>query len=491
MSVPRQPCRRIVVVGGGQVGILTAAALRQAMPACQVVLVGQQPNPASFADFAPTSLPNSSLMHERLGLDESEIVLRAGGSYRLVTRFQGWSAAGEEGLFSYGETLDPTLKTAFAREWGATRQLGRTDRRQGSIAQVLAEAGRFAPPPPDQQTPLSEVDYALRWNPAAYRDLLIERAQALGVDYIEGQIEAVEVGEGASIGAIRLAGQCRVEADLFVDCSGPAATLSASHPDFALIDWSDTLPTRMVYVGRPTDTVIALEDRVSLVDTGWVTQVAGRDGLHTMLGTGEGVDRDAALATLGAPALAAINLSSGRIAEPWLGNVIAIGDACARFEPVGPYHLDLAHRQIELLLEMLPGKHIEPLERDEHNRRSIMMMEAVHETLAIHFAATRAQTIFGKRPLPGRVADELDQFWRRGRIPFREEDPLLAQERFALLVALGFTPGLPPAAHRADPAAEKQAHRDFAARAQAAIDFAPPYAHWLASVSQQAPVPAG
>ncbi|WP_435199178.1 FAD-dependent oxidoreductase [Qipengyuania sp. 902] len=491
MSAPRNPCRRIVVVGGGQVGVLAAAALRQAMPVSQVVLVGQQPNPASFADFAPTSLPNSTSMHERLGLEESEIVLKAGGSYRLVTRFQGWSAAGEEGLFSYGETLDPTLKTAFAREWGGTRQLGSNDRRQGSIAQMLAEAGRFAPPPPDQQTPLSEVDYALRWNPAAYRDLLIERAQALGVDYIEGQIEAVEIGEGASIAAIRLAGQGRVEADLFVDCSGPAATLSASHPDFALIDWSDTLPTRMVYVGRPIDAVIALEDRVSLVDTGWVTQVAGRDGLHTMLGTGEGVDRDAALATLGAPALAAINLSSGRIAEPWLGNVIAIGDASARFEPVGPYHLDLAHRQIELLLEMLPGKHIEPLERDEYNRRSIMMMEAVHETLAIHFAARRAQTIFGKRPLPGRVADELDQFRRRGRIPFREEDPLLAQERFALLVALGFTPGLPPAAHNADAAAEEQAHRDFAARAQAAIDFAPPYAQWLASVSQQSPAPAG
>lgn len=491
MSTPREPCRRIVVVGSGQVGILAAAMVRQAMPASQVVLVGQQPNPAAFADFSPTAHPHTNALHDRLGIDEREIVLKAGGSYRLVTHYQGWAGDGQSAVFSYGETLDPALKTAFARDWGGGRALGQGAQQQASIAQVLAEAGRFAPPPPDQPTPLSDVAYALRWNPGAYRDLLIQRAQDLGVDYVEGEIEAVVPGEDGAIAAIALAGQGRIEADLFIDCSGPAAMLLASHADFGMIDWAPVLPTRTVYIGHPTKPVIALEDRMCLLDHGWLSQVAGRDGVYNVLGVGANVDRNTALSALGAPAAAAVQLSPGRVARPWLGNVIAIGDASARFEPFGPYNLDLAHRQIELLLELLPGREIEPLERAEYNRRSGLMMDAVLATLAFHFACPRAQRVFGATSAPPGVTHALDQFARRGRLPFSEEDPLATQERFALLTALGFRPGLPPAALSADTAVEARAREDFLARARAATDFAPPYGQWLASVSQQAPAHSG
>ncbi len=57
MSIPREPLRRIVIVGGGQVGVLAAIAMRRALPVCEVVLVGAAPSPASFADWSPTALP--------------------------------------------------------------------------------------------------------------------------------------------------------------------------------------------------------------------------------------------------------------------------------------------------------------------------------------------------------------------------------------------------------------------------------------------------
>lgn len=491
MSEPRDHCRRIVVVGDGQVGILAAIALRRALPVCQVVLVGQQPTPASFADWSPTALPFTNKLHDRLGIEESEIVLRAGGSYRLVTRFDNWDGKGSRGTLSYGEVLAPELKTAFARDWGGGRQVGQGEGRQGSLAEVLADAGRFAPPPPDQPTPLSDIDYALRWNPGAYRNLLVEKAQALQVQYVEGTIERVEPGEGANIAAIVIAEQGRIEADLFVDCSGPAATLLASHSDFALVDWSQSLPTRTIYLAQPTAPEIALEDRVSLLDKGWQTRVAGRDGVYSTLGVGDGVDRNAALAALGMPAVAAIGLTPGRARAPWLGNIVALGDASARFEPLGPYHLDLAHRQLDLLLEMLPGREIEPLERAEYNRRSVLMMEGVHEMLAFYFARPAAQDVFGERAVQGRVAEVVDQFERRGRIPFREETPLSSQEQFGLLGALGFEPGVPPAARAANQAIEERAKAEFDAAARAALRFAPPYGQWLASVSQRSQERAG
>ena len=487
MSIPREPLRRIVIVGGGQVSVLAAIAMRRALPDCQVVLVGQRPSPASFADWSPTALPFTNKLHDRLDIEERDIVLKAGGSYRLVTRYHGWSGDDQTGTLSFGENLDPALKTAFARDWGGKRQDALGPQPVGSLSQALADAGRFAPPPPDESTPISDIDYALRWNPAAYRDLLIQHAQALQVQYVEGLVEAVELAEpGVSdnLRSIRIAGQGEIEADLFVDCSGPEATVLASMTDFALVDWTSTLPTRTIYSGQPGAPVISLEDRISLSETGWMTQVCGRDGLYNVLGVGEGVGRDAALLTLGAQATAAITLSPGRAAQPWIGNVIALGDATARFEPLGPYHLDLAHRQLELLLEMLPGREIEPLEGAEYNRRSVLMMEGVHEVLAMHFASKGARAAFGDSELPGRIEDVIDQFQRRGRIPFREESSLLSQEQFALLVALGFKPGIAPSARHPDTQDEDRARAQFAAASKAAVEFAPPYERWLVSALQ-------
>lgn len=491
MSVPREPLRRVVVVGGGQVGIIAAIALRRALPGCEVVVVGDQPGPAAFADWSPTAMPFTNKLHDRLGIAEADIVTRAGGSYRLVTRYAGWGGAGQTGVLAYGEALPPALKTAFARDWGRVRLPGEGAPPVGSLAAVLAAAGRFAPPPPGEPTPISAVDYALRWHPAANRALLIQQAEALGVVYAGGSIDRIEPGEGDTIAAIGLAGQGMIPADLFLDCSGPQASLIAAHPRFAFTDWSASLPTRHVYCAAPAGPVLALEDRLTLAEAGWLSQVTGRDGVHLTFGTAVPLPRDEVEALMGAPLRAAIGLTPGRVAAPWIGNVIALGDAAARFEPVGPLHLDLAHRQLALLLEMLPGRAITPLERAEYNRRSVLMMEGVHELLALHFAGIAAQRVFGAKVLPGRVSAVIDQFMRRGRIPFREELPLLGQEQFALLVALGWRPGLPPAAQSPDTAGEARARAAFEAEARAALAFAPPHDQWLAQVLSASRAPVG
>jgi tryptophan 7-halogenase len=484
VSNPREPLRRVVVAGSGPLGILAAIAVRRALPQCEVAVVGTPPSPAAFAETSPTAMPFTNKLHDRLGIAEEQIVTSAGGSYRLVTRYAGWDAGGEGGVVAYGEALDPALKTAFARDWGRVRLPGEGAPPSGSLAEVLAVAGRFAPPPPGEPTPISSVDYALRWHPGAYRELLVAAAESLGIGYVGGEIERVEPGEGDTIRAIGIAGQGEIAADLFLDCTGPQAALLASHPRFAFTDWSATLPTRHVYIGEPAAPVIALEDRLTLTRAGWVSEVAGRDGLHRMLGTPAPLARAEAEALLGARAVGAVTLTPGRAEAPWIGNVVALGDAAARFEPLGPLHLDLAHRQLALLIEMLPGRDIIPLERDEYNRRSVLMMEGVHEVLALHFASAHAQAVFGARPLPGRGAAVIDQFQRRGRMPFREELPLLSQEQFALLVALGWTPGLPPAAQAADAVGEAQARAAFEAEARAALAFAPPYDQWLARTLQ-------
>lgn len=483
MSRPRDPLQRVIVAGAGQVGLLAAIGLKRALPAAEVVALGLPPDPGALADRAATALPFTNRLHDRLGIAEQDIIARACGSHRLVTRYFGWG--GPDGAaVPYGASVDPALRTRFAVEWGGGPRNAAGAVTPGSIAEVLADAGRFAVAPAgaigDGPNPLDEVDYALRWSPEGYRALLVEAAQRVGVGYVQGQIETVELDRKGGIAAIAVAGAGLLTGDLFVDCSGPTARLLAALPDFGLEDWSDTLPLRRLIIGHPQQGMTALEDRVSLLREGWHGELAGRDGLQVTLGVAPGITERDAVQALGAPPLAAFTLAPSRARTPWLGNVVAIGDAAARFEPLGHFNLDLAHRQLDLLLELLPGREVEPLERAEYNRRSVLMMDAVRDTLAAHYASPVARSVFGDHGLSPVLANELDQFARRGRKPFREEAPMLGQEFQALLTALGHPRGGGPQQRASEQGDSEVAVNAFRQRAAAALAFAPPYADWLA-----------
>lgn len=485
MSKARHPLQSIVIVGDGQVGVLAAIAVKRALPRARVRVLGVPRDDASFADFASTALPFTNKLHDRLGLSEELLVARAGASHRLVTRYFGWGGVGQHGVHEYGEQANAVHSAGFGRDWGGGSRSAADAPDYGSLADALARAGRFAPPPPDGSGPLAAVDYALRWNVPAYHALLVQAARSMGIEHLSASGVVVEPDGAGGVASLVAQGSDPLGADLFLDCSGAGAVLARQLPGYARQDWSAVLTTQRIFIAPVGGAMLALEDRLTLTETGWLSEIAGRDGLQSLLGTGASTDESAVLTALGAVPVADLVVQPSRIAQCWQGNVIALGDAAAQFEPLGGLNLDLAHRQLDGLLEMLPGVPFIDVERAEFNRRAGLMMDGVRDGLALYYAAPRAAELFaGTTPDP--VKSQIDQFTRRGRLPFREESPLLPQETMALLHALGFAAGLPPQHSARTPAEMLAAERAFAARRDAALGQAPPYQQWMASLLQSA-----
>jgi tryptophan halogenase len=482
MSAARELPRRVVVAGAGQVGALAAIALKRALPQSEVIVVGTPPDPSAFADRAPTALPFTNRLHDRLGIAEDRLVREAGASHRLVVRYRGWGGDGHEGVAPYGAAIDPRLKTRFARDWGGGPRNASTAAPPGSLGEVLAAEGRFQPPLAEADSPLAELDYALRWNPAAYRDLLVREAQRLGVDYLDGAVTAIALRAGGGIDAIGVGGAGEgIAADLYLDCTGPQAALLGQLPEARWRGWQPFLPIRGLQFARPGAPALDLEDRVTLAPVGWRSQLAGRDGVQTMLAMVEGTTEAAAREALGAEFADFAALDPGRTELAWIGNVVALGDAAATFEPLAWLNLDLAHRQLALLLELLPGRDPDPRERAEFNRRAALMADRVRDLLGAHYAAPGAVHL-GPLERSPELALALDQYHRRGRLPFFEEMPLATQECSALLEALGHRSGEAALALAADPREGDAARRAFAAKASAALNSVPPYGAWLRQV---------
>lgn len=478
MSEAREPLRRIVVTGDGPLGVLAALALKRALPGAHVLVVGTPPDAGAFAERSPTALPFFLRLLARLDMSEEELVLQCGGSHRLVTRYLRGDA---QGVAAYGEEVDPRKHTGFARNWGAGPRNASQFAPPGSLAEILAANGRFSPPSPGAQSPLAGVEYALRWHAGALRDLLANKARGAGVQRVVGAVSAVQPDEKGSLASIAIEGVGEAEADLFVDCSGPGAAILSRLPEARRIDWRSELPVRGVMFGQSGQPMAALEDRVTATDAGWRWDVAGRDGLATILSVLANVDEGAATHALGHEA-ALVPLSPGRAEAPWIGNVVALGDAAAQLDPLCGFAADLAHRQLVLLLELLPGRDIHPLEREEFNRRVSLMAERARDVLAAHYHAPAMRGESPEVALSDELQLVLDQFTRRGRVPFFEESPLLTQELASVLAALEYEAGEGAMALTVDAKAGEAEARRFVAHADAALRTAPLYREWLGRV---------
>lgn len=494
ISQPRELPSAILIVGDGQLGVLTAIALRTALPTTSVTVIPSPPDNAAFADLIGTAMPFTNRLHDRLGISEMDLVQKTGASHRLVTRYRGWASTGHEEVSGYGSG-NPALGNAFTGHFEGIRSPGQeAERRVLSPAAALAITGRFCSPDGNPNSPLAAIDYALRWNVAAYRELLITKAMQIGVQYAPHLPVDVQHNEQGDIAGVILNDNVgAVVADLFIDCSGPKRWLINRMPGAVLDRWSRHMPCNRVLIAEPSDPVLALEDRLNLTPDGWLSEIGGRDGIQLLFAFPDSLSIAAAEAQLmnaGATSAIAAAIAPGALVTPFIGNVIALGDAAASFEPIGGCNLDFAHRQLGLLLELLPGRLVESRERDEYNRRASLMSQSLRDWIASHYAAPgMAGTPFADHVEQLTQTPSLDllidQHRRHGRMPFFEEAPMLPAEWSSMLRALGIQSAASAHAMAQPPERSKALLQQAENTARAAVDAAPPYMEWLSSVLQQ------
>jgi tryptophan halogenase len=474
----RQPLRRVVIAGDGPVGLCAAIALRRALPRTAVVLVPAALDDAALADCAGTTLPSSAAFHHRHGIDEAGLVQRAGASHRLAVQFTGWCGPETDSLLAYGAATPDGLGSAAGP----------------AVAGALALLGRFSHPADDQASPLSDLDYALRFSAAAYRRHLATLASHLGVNTCEAGLAAAVPGADGTIAHLKMADGDELTADLYVDCTGPRARLASALPGHRRESWAGQLPCdRLLIAAPPQSPRLTPLDRLAATPLGWRSAVHGRDGTAVSFACNAAIgSAEAIAAAAGFEPRTAIAINPGRLSRIWHGNVVSFGDAAAQFEPLQWTNLALAHAQILLFLELLPGRIINPLEQAEFNRRAGLMADRLRDFIALHYRAPHAATgPFWKSAARLNQSDELRltvaEYTRRGRVPFIEEDPLPRDTWISALGAVGIEPGM-PARWLATPAAERsrlaEAHRQ---RVAAAVSHAPAYPKWLSTYLETLP----
>jgi len=414
--------RSIAVAGGGIVGLSAALAFARALPGTRVTVIETTPDPAALADVLPTLHPMAARFHGLVGVDKAELVSSGIATHHLATRFEHWSAPGQPWVHAFGAYGKPAGVIPFDQIWVRAHRAGQAlDYDRYSVGAELARNGKFVHPAKDPDFTGSRFAYGLRVDPEHYRAHV--RKPASDVAFVEADIGEVERREDGGIAALTLTDGLRLEADLFIDCTGPGARLISLLED-SFEDWSAWMPfDRLALESVPGDGMPATSDRITAEADGWTIEWPLRG--RTLVGRvgPQGTD-----------------ITRGRRLRPWVHNVLAIGDSATALDPLHGYQLALAQNAILLALELLPGRDFASVETDEYNRRAEQVTRRVRDFLALHYLRSGVWRELASVEPPDSLAETLDHYEHRGRLPYHEEEIVSRDSWTAALLGLGVVP---------------------------------------------------
>lgn len=461
------PIEKVVIVGGGSAGWMTAAALANDLgKTCQITLIESEA--IGTVGVGEATIPPIRFFNQRLGIDEATFVRETHGSFKLGIEFINWSRKGHAYFHPFGHYGAEFDHVPFYQHWMQQHLSGDpTPIDEYSMAWVASREGKFSHPLADPRNIQSRFDYAYHFDATLYAAYLRKYAEARGVERIEGRVvSAAQDSETGNIVSVTMEDGRDFAADLFIDCSGFFGLLIEQTLETGYEDWSHWLPcNRAVAVPCEKTSAILPYTKSTAKTAGWQWRIP----LQHRTGNGyvycsEYLEADAAeqtlLASLDGEPMADpkhLRFTTGRRKRFWNKNCVAIGLSAGFMEPLESTSLHLIQYGIMRLLALFPDKRMSPLLADEYNALTVAEYERIRDFLILHYTATQRDddafwTYCANMPIPDRLQYKIDHFRTHGMIVSDERELFHNPSWIAVYLGQDIVPARAPAmaSHRTD-----------------------------------------
>lgn len=451
--------QRILIAGGGSAGWMTAAMFARLFKGLYAITLVES-DEIGTVGVGEATIPAIKIFNDLLGLDENAFLRRTQGSFKLGIQFNDWLRPGSSYVHGFGPIGQDLEWLRCHHYWLRLRAEGRVapfDRY--SINCSAALANRFMRPRPDMpKSPIGQIAYAFHFDAGLYAEYLAEYAQARGVERRQGRIVDVAVdGDSGFLKSVTLADGSRLEADLFIDCSGFRGLLIEQALGAGYEDWSHWLPCdRAIAVPSARSADFTPYTRSSARPAGWQWRIplqhrTGNGHVYSSRYMDDATAETILLDHLDAPIAGEprrLRFVPGRRRAAWVKNCVAIGLSAGFLEPLESTGLHLIQSGILRLVRLLPDAGFDPANIAEFNRQTQFEFERIRDFIILHYKATeRDDTPFWRHvrtmDVPETLARKMALFAANGRI-FREDEELFAEESWIqVLIGQGVIPRAP------------------------------------------------
>jgi tryptophan 7-halogenase len=406
----KDPVNRIVIVGGGSAGWLTAGLLASEYvdgPESEVNVTLVESPDVKIIGVGEGTWPTMRSTLRKIGIPESEFLPGCSAAFKQGTRFNGW-VTGEDDDYYYHPFTAPAGYTGInlVPHWQARRN-------EISFVNAVTPQGYLCDrglAPKQATTPeyAGVANYAYHLDAAGFAALLQRHCTTrLGVSHVLDHVTAVNGAPDGDILSLSTAKHGNIEGDLFIDCTGFAALLIGRHYQVPFVEkrqvlFNDSaLAVQVPYAAA--DSPIASQTISTARAAGWIWDI----GLTMRRGIGytyssAHTDDATAEETLRtyiqrSPGLAAgsyeprkISFNPGHRAKFWHRNCVAVGMSAGFLEPLEASALVLIELAGRMISEELPAhRGVMDVVAQRYNDKFLYRWDRIIDFLKLHYVLSR------------------------------------------------------------------------------------------------------
>ena len=384
---------RIVIVGGGTSGWMTAAAFCKTFPDWDITMI----NGGDAIGVGESTTPHINQYLKYMGITDDVFLPAARATFKSSSRFDGFVQEGE--VFHYPNGQSVLQKIKF-QEWMLAKAFH--PEKLPPFSEVfmpfvaVAETGRL-PLNKDILDPYDLAkDRSFHINGSAFSKFLRETF-CKNLKVVDSTVKSVAT-KGRNIehvvvtgGPYKLGGQ-KIFGDLFIDCSGQQAVcggaLSKWKP-YGSIVTDSALVVKTDYTNRETEMVPYTNAKA--MTAGWQWTIPTYDFLSRgYVFSSKFQSEEDARKEFGYDDARLIKFENGRHERAWTGNCVSIGLSFGFIEPLESTSLFNTHHGILALMDLLqeaplPGQ----FQRDRFNHNLCEHMDGWLEFVEAHYYYSR------------------------------------------------------------------------------------------------------
>lgn len=450
------PIRKVVIVGGGTAGWLSAAVLSRTMGhALAIELV--ESDDIGTVGVGEATIPQIRLLLNVLGLDENEFLRHTNGTIKLGIQFNDWGRIGDSYMHAFGEIGRSLGMLPFHPYWLKSRAAGETSGLwEYSPNFQSAIANRYASLPRIGDTGMTGLVHAYHFDATLVAGYLRKYAEKLGVTRTEGKIVATTLGgEDGFIESLTLDDGKIIQGELFIDCSGFRGLLIEDTLKTGYEDWSHWLPCdRAIAVACESVEPLQPYTQSSAHKAGWQWRIP----LQNRIGNGnvyssQYISDDEAQSVLmnnldGEPLAEPrlLQFTTGRRRKFWNKNCVALGLASGFMEPLESTSIHLVQSGIDRLIKLFPDMGFSEANTDEYNRQTTFEFERIRDFIILHYHANErddSQFWIDRRnmPVPFELTRKMELFRDNGLIHRDAEELFTPIAWLQVMIGQHISPG--------------------------------------------------
>jgi tryptophan halogenase len=442
---------RVVIVGGGSAGWMAAAYLDAVLNYdgernIDLSLIESPDVPRIGVGEA--TIPSINHILAAIGIDETEFLRRTEGTFKQAIKFNNWLSNTGEGFYhAFGRVTATPIDDSGLRWLRSNRSIpfmetvsSQPRLCEWNLAPKMAGNWDFGP----------KLAYAFHMNALYFADYLSEIAVSRGVRHYRENVSEVLLREDGYVEGLRTDSGRRLEADLFIDCTGFAALLIEKALGVRWVDYSQwLLCDRALVMPVPYDVhypgFVRPYTMSTALSAGWVWDIP----LHSRRGVGyvhstafiERDDAERELRTYEGPHAEkldtrVVEFKVGMREKAWFRNCIAIGLSGGFLEPLESTGLYLSDLATVLLSEHFPFHGNMEALAYRYNRIMSNRFYEVLDFINMHYCLTRRtdsafwREVQKAERINDRLAAKLE-FWRRKPVAVADfEDQLVPGQAY-------------------------------------------------------------